>query len=276
MAQDGMFGAISSGAASGAGMGATIGSIIPGVGTAVGAVGGAIIGGVGAGIKQNKANNAQDIPLVDPIERARLASLEQLRKSVSSGTDALTQQGISQQQNIGRSAQGAISKSTGGDVGSTVDALLRSQKSTQGGVNQLVAANQNRLPYFDNAVSQMGSRISQRKLELGLLDRSQAVAENAQARTDNNINSQALLATQGGTQTIPEGLSQVGEQLSTMITNKRNAVNPMELNTVQQIPNIPAPEIAPLSPTPSTYMPVNSLPTKSLQSFQPQIVPFGG
>jgi len=242
-----MLGSILSGATSGAGKGASVGSVIPGVGTAAGAIGGAIIGGVSSGMKQNQANNSQNIPLVDPLERARLASLEQIRKSISSGTDAMSKAGIQQQQNIGRSAQNAINKSTGGDVGSTVDALLKSQKSTQLGVNQLLAGNQNRLPYFDNAVSQMSSKIAQRKLELGLLNRSQILAENAQSRTDNNVSANALLATQGGTQTIAEGVGQVIPQLKDLITpNSNTDMANLSLPTkpAQQIQNIPAPTLA--------------------------------
>lgn len=216
---DGMFGAVASGAASGAGQGASVGSLIPGVGTAVGAGVGAIAGGIGSAVKQNKATQAQQIPLVDPLERARLASLEQTRKNVAGGTDVLTQQGIQQQQNIGKAAQTALSRSTGGDVGQTMNALLQSQKATQGGINQAVAGAQNRIPYLDSAQGNLLSRISDRKVQLQRLKRDQLTAENAQARTDANINTQALLATQGGLQTIPEGVAQAGQQLGALDTS---------------------------------------------------------
>lgn len=225
MAQDGMFGAIASGAASGAGTGAAVGSALPGYGTAIGAAVGAVAGGIGAGVKQKKANEAQGIPVVDPAERARMAALEQTSKSLSSGSDVATKQGILQQKNIGRAAQNAISRSTGGDVGSTIDALLKSQKATQSGVNQAVAQSANRLPYFDNAASQLRTRMSQRRLELDLLNRSQKVAENAQARTDANVNAQALLATQGGTQTIPEGFGQVSKEFQGFGANKQPVIS---------------------------------------------------
>jgi len=222
MAGDGMFGAIASGAGSGAGMGASVGSVIPGLGTAVGAAGGAIIGGVAAGIKNKKATDSQQIPLVDPLERARLAQLEQSRKNIMSGTDTLTQQSISQQQNIGKAAQTALSRVTGGDVGGTMDALLKSQKATQGGVNQAIGQSQTRLPYFDSAQGGLMSKISARKLQLQRLMRDQATAENAQARTDANVNSQALLATQGGIQTIPEGFGQLSDKIGGFLSGSGN------------------------------------------------------
>jgi hypothetical protein len=207
---DGMFGAVAGGAGSGAGMGASIGGLLApltgGLSVPVGAAVGAVAGGISGGVKQNKANEAQQIPLVDPLERARLAELAQMRKNISSGTDTLTQQGIQQQRNIGKAAQTALSRNTGGDVGQTMNALLQSQKATQGGVNQTIAQTQNRIPYFDSAQGSLMGRISDRKLQLARLFRDQKVAENAQARTDNNVNTQSLLATEGGTQTIPEGL----------------------------------------------------------------------
>lgn len=220
---DGMFGSIASGAASGAGMGAQLGSIVPGIGTAAGAIGGALIGGISAGQKQKASNQAQMIPMVDPMERARLAELNQTRRSISAGSDVLTQQNIQQQRNIGKAAQNAIARSTGGDVGSTIDALLKSQKATQGGINQSIAQSANRLPYFDSAAGNLTSRIAQRKLELSRLRRDQRVAEAAQGRTDANINTQALLATQGGTQTIPEGVQSLIPTLRGVFAGQGNA-----------------------------------------------------
>jgi|GEM_PF-5210040 len=224
MAQDGLFGAMAGGAASGAGMGASIGSAIPGVGTAIGAGIGAIAGGITSGVKQNAANKSQNIPLVDPQERVRLAQLDQISKNLSSGSDVMTKQNVLNQKNIGRAAQNAISKSTGGDVGGTIDALLRSQKATQGGINQAIAQSASRLPYFQGAADQLRTRMSQRRLELDLLKRAQATAGNAQARTENNVNSQSLLATQGGMQTIPEGIGQTLEMIKNSgLFNKQQA-----------------------------------------------------
>lgn len=202
-----------SGGISGASTGAKIGGMFGPQGAVLGTTIGAVAGAVQGGTKQKQANEAQDIPIVDPAERARLAALEQTRKNIASGSDVMTQQGIKQQQNIGKAAQNALARTTGGDVGGTMDALLKSQKATQGGVNQTIAQAQNRLPYFDSAQGGLTSRIAQRKLELGLLNRSQKTAESAQARTDNNISSQALMATEGGLQTMPQVIGQAGQWL---------------------------------------------------------------
>jgi len=233
MAGDGYLGAAGAGAASGAGMGATLGSLVPGPGTAIGTAAGALIGGIGGALKQKKANESNEIPEVDPMERERLARIQQISKNLSAGTDGLTQQNISQQKNVGRAAQNAISKVTGGDVGGTLDALLRTQRGTQSGVNQAVAQAAQRMPYFDSAAGSLASRIAQRRLELGLLNRSQYTAENAQARTDSNVNSQALLATQGGTETIPQGAATTMDMVAQMIKRSQENRNAASQNSVQ-------------------------------------------
>jgi len=222
MANGDLFGSIASGAASGAGTGSMVGSIIPGVGTAAGAAGGALIGGISGALKEKSAKDSQDIPVMDPMERARLSELSQVSKNLSSGTDTLTQRNIAEQKNIGKAAQTALARNTGGDVGGTLDALLKSQKATQGGVNQSIAQTSQRIPYFDSAKGALTSRIGQRKLELDLLDRSQRTAEAAQARTDANVNANTLLATQGGTQTIPEGVAGLVTQMRDRFRSNQN------------------------------------------------------
>jgi hypothetical protein len=189
------------GALGGASTGAKLGGMLGPQGAAIGAGVGALAGGISAGTKQKKATDSQNIPIVDPMERQRLAELELQRKNLLAGTDAITQNAISEAKNLGSATNNAIIKNTGGDVSSTMDALLRAQKGTQQEVNQAVMEGRQRLPYFDSAAGNLNSRIAQRKLELGLLKRSQATAENAQAQTDNNVNAQALLATEGGIMT---------------------------------------------------------------------------
>jgi hypothetical protein len=193
-----IFGATSKGALSGAGMGATLGSnpalmaSTGGLSAPIGMAAGALLGGATAGMKQSKANKAQEIPMVDPMESARLAQLEQQRKSLMSGTDAVTQQNISDINNQASASMNAITKSTGGDVAGTVDALLKSQKSAQNAINQSVAGASQRLPYFDTAGAQLLDKIADRRLQLERLRRGQALAENAQARKESNLSGNAI------------------------------------------------------------------------------------
>jgi hypothetical protein len=178
-----------------------------GLSAPIGAAAGAIIGGVGSAVKQDKANKAQEVPLVDPLEMRRLARLEQTRKNILTGSDPVTRNRIDQARNQGAAVRGAISRNTGGDVSSTIDALLKSQKNTQASINQGVSAGQQRLPYFDNAAGVLTNKIANRKLQLGLLDRSQKMAENAQSRKEANLNANAFLGTDGGTQTFEQALA---------------------------------------------------------------------
>jgi hypothetical protein len=239
-----------SGALSGAGKGAQLGSIIPGVGTAAGAAGGALLGGITSMIGQNKANKAQEVPFADPMDIKRRAELEQVRKSLMVGTDPGTQLGIQSAQAIARGVQNPIVRSTGGDVSATMDALLKTQKNAQGAANQAIAEGRQSIPFFETAYGNLASTINQRKLELALLNRSQATAENAQARTDQNVNANALLATQGGTQTIPEAVnslnipqwlqSRFGQSAptSSQVGVSANTSIPTEMNMGQQVPLI--------------------------------------
>ena len=208
MAQDlDMFLASGKGALSGAGAGAQLGSMAGPQGAVIGAGLGAIVGGVGAGMKQNKANQAQQIPFADPLMTKRLAEIEQTRKNIMTASDPLSQRRLDEAKNVGASIQGAISRNTGGDVQSTIDALLKAQKNTQSAINQGIAETSTRLPYFDNASTILADKIAQRKADLQFMAQQQAMAENAQARKEANLNANAILGTQGGTQTIPESLT---------------------------------------------------------------------
>lgn len=196
------------GAGTGAALGGTLGSVVPGIGNAVGVVVGgtvgALAGGLSAGAKQNKANKAQQIPLVDPMEQERLSKLEQQRKSLMAGTDAITQNNIDQINKGTASVQNAITKNTGGDVSATLNGLLSAQKNAQTNINNAVAQGAQRLPYFDSASGNLLSRIAQRRLELQLLKRGQDLVDNETSQKSNNINANAFVATQGGTTSLAD------------------------------------------------------------------------
>lgn len=201
-----------SGAFGGAAQGAKLGSAIaPGVGTAIGAGAGALLGGITGANKKKKANEASDISRIDPNEQARMAELNQITKNLSIGADTLTQNRLNELQKVGAQTQGAISKISGGDVGSTVQGMLQAQRNTQTGVNTALA-DRGQLPYFQNLAQQLQTRMSQRKLELDLLKRSQAMAETAQGQTDSNLNANAYASTLmgGDVNAIKQGLADAG------------------------------------------------------------------
>lgn len=188
-----------SGASIGSKIGGLVGTVapIPG-GAAFGKVAGAAIGGLagatGGLIKQKRAEDSQRIGMADPLEQSRMAELRQISKNISSGTDALTQNKISELQKMGAQTQGAIAKVSGGDVGATVQGMLQAQRNTQTGVNQALT-DRGQLPYYQNMAQQLATRMSDRRLQLGLLDRAQQTAEYAQARKNANLNMMGALAT---------------------------------------------------------------------------------
>lgn len=200
----GLSGAVS-GAGTGSKIGGLIGSAIPGGGV-IGSVAGGVIGGTAGmigGLKsQKRAEDAQDIALKDPLEQKRLAELNQISKNISSGTDALTQNKISELARLGSQTQNAVSKVSGGDVGATMQGLLQAQRNTQTGVNDALT-NRAQLPYFQGLAGQLSANLSQRALELGLLNRGQKTAEYAQGAKENNLNKMGMLAT-GNTQKIQD------------------------------------------------------------------------
>jgi hypothetical protein len=189
------------GALSGGGTGLAIGSnpallaATGGLSAPIGAGVGALLGGGIALNKNKKANESQGIPMIDPMEAKRLAELEIARKNLNAGTDPLTQNMIQQNQRLNSSTQNSIARNTGGNSSATIDGLLRAQGNSQRGINEINAQTQQRIPYFDNAESSLLSRVADRKLRLQLLQRAQKTAENAQAQTDNNVSSNAILST---------------------------------------------------------------------------------
>ena len=198
---NGNFQAAGSGAVSGASKGLTLGSnpalmgATSGLSAPIGAALGATIGGITAAQKNKRANQAQNIPMVDPMELQRLAQLELERKNIVAGTDPMTQNMLQQNAVLNRATQSGIAKNTGGNSSATIDGFLRAQGNSQRGINEINANAQQRIPYFDNAQASLLSRVADRKLELQLLKRAQLTAENAQARTDNNVSSNASIST---------------------------------------------------------------------------------
>ena len=186
------------GKAIGGTVGAIGGSFIPGVGTAVGGAIGQGVGGLIDAASSRRKSEQATPGLEDPLEVERLEELRQASRSVSAGTDFATQNRIQEIQNLTSSTQGAVSRNTGGDTGGTISGLLRSQQQGQRGINQAITESQSRLPFFQNLIQTLGTRVSQRKLELGLLDRAQNLGQAAQSEKDAFANLNAALSLEGG------------------------------------------------------------------------------
>ena len=197
---DSVLGGIGGGAAKGASLGATLGSIVPGVGNVVGAVGGAVIGGVAGGMKSKKAKDtvegakAGTPGFQDPTQVQRLAEIDQIAKNIQAGTDSATQTGLGQIQGQTAQTQNRLARVTGGNIGATVDALLKAQRAGVDASNQAIAQGQQRLPFFKGLGQDLANSIEKRAFDLGMLNRGQSLAEGAQAQKENVINRNAAVA----------------------------------------------------------------------------------
>jgi len=165
-------------------LGATIGGALgTGAGAAIGGpIGASIGGGLGSavgGAIDLAGQKTPDVARVDPSQIARLREIQQTKKEIEAGTDPLTRQRVSDIRRTGETTKAQLAKFTGGDVGGTISAMLRAQRNIGRGQNQAFTESQKRLPFFENIQSQLGNRISQRKLELDVNAQDTARAERA-------------------------------------------------------------------------------------------------
>jgi len=178
-------------------LGGVVGSAIaPGVGTQIGAGLGGIVGG--AIESKNAGKNTPQVPMEDPAQTARLREIDATRRQISEGRDPLTLQRISDIKNIGETTKGQLGKFTGGDVGGTISAMLRAQRNTGQGINQAYTESQQRIPHFMDLAGQLGNRIEQRKLELGIYERDRAFAQQAHAQQNMQNAISGTIASLGG------------------------------------------------------------------------------
>lgn len=143
-------------------------------------------------ISANKAKRKADslMPgLVDPRQAAFLAELNQKRKALDTGADFGV--GMNQINGTQASANDAITKSTGGDVGATIQGLLSSERTADDGKNNIIAQGQGQQMQYNSMFNDLNNKISARSMQLQLLKSQQARAEWAQKKQSANQNFQA-------------------------------------------------------------------------------------
>jgi len=155
--------------------------------------------GAGLSLLGGGKGRQRDVADIDPNQAARLREIDRTRKQISTGTDALTQTGIQEIRKAGETTKGQLAKFSGGDVGGTIASFLRAQRNTNKGVNERFSQGQARIPFFENLSTQLGNRMSQRKLELDVHRADQDAAERAQAQTTANLNESGRQAFEGDT-----------------------------------------------------------------------------
>jgi len=208
------------------GIGSTIGGlaggalgnmILPGVGGAIGTSLGSAIGGsigkngaqgeksspqanlsIATGLLQNiQANKLKGqaesyLPAyADPNQTAYLTELQQKRRSIDTGADFAAGMQAIDTTNAGTNE--ALVRSTGGDVGGAVQALLQSQGVANQGKNQVLAQGQQQQMQYNQVYGNLLSRIEDRKLQLQMYRSQQARAEWAKKQQQANQNMMAGL-----------------------------------------------------------------------------------
>jgi hypothetical protein len=167
-------------------------------GQAVGAATGAVqlIGAKAAKKRAMEATPEQ----VDPQQSAFLAELQQKKNALnvgseySSSIDAINDK-MSQSQDV-------LAGNSGGDTASTVAALLKAQQVGNQGEGQVLAQGQQMEGMYNGLYGDLLNKVVQRKLELGLLDRAQNMAEWARKKQSGSANflagAQSFLDWKGG------------------------------------------------------------------------------
>ena len=258
------------------GIGSTIGGVaggalgnmlFPGIGGAIGSSLGSAIGGSigkngsqgeskgsgspqaglssGVGILQNlqamKLKRQADSAMpgfVDPNQSAFLAELQQKRRSIDTGADFAAGMNTIDSTNAGTNE--AIVRSTGGDVGGTIQALLQSQGMANQAKNNVLAQGQQQQMQYNQMYGSLLNRIEDRKLQLQMYRTQQARAEQMKKQQQANQNMMAGLArasqqgtgTQESPRTEPVGLerersgSTLGNPLDLSVLNSDvNSIN---------------------------------------------------
>lgn len=147
-------GGISTALGAGPGVGAKLGSTVGGLGT--------MFSGLGTRKKAERMRPGE----VDPSQMSRLEEAKRKLRSIETGTDATTQQALSETKKMTEATKSDISKVTGGNIGSTVDALLKSQRLGGRAANQVFAQAGARTSGFESLIERLANRVEDRKREI--------------------------------------------------------------------------------------------------------------
>lgn len=174
MATLGKFGSMMGGASS-----------APGAGSSVTGKAQGIMQMIQAARAKTKADSAMP-GLIDPDQAAFLAELGQKKKAIDTGADFSA--GMSAVDQTTAQTDDAIIKSTGGDVGGTIQGLLQSEKVAGKNKNDVFAKGQESQKYYTGAYGDLLNKISARKMQLQLYKSQQNCAEWAQLKQDGMAN----------------------------------------------------------------------------------------
>lgn len=176
---------------------------MPGISDLLGAAGGgaSLVGpalSLGTSVVQNlsaakKKKEADSLMpgTVDPRQAAFLAELNQKRKSIDTGADFGA--GMNALNATNASTNEAITRATGGDVGSTIQGLLGGQRAAGDSANNVLAQGQQQQMQYNTMFNSLNNKIADRAMQIQMQRSQQARAEWAQKKQSANQNFQAGL-----------------------------------------------------------------------------------
>jgi uncharacterized protein YgfB (UPF0149 family) len=150
------------------------------------------IGQMLSGLQSKKQAQGLYPSYEDPRQLALLSEINQKRKSLETGADFAEAVDLANQAQA--ATQAGIIKSTGGDVGGTIQGLLQSERNTQGARNQAYATGAAEQRANTQLYNALLDQISARKLQLQMQRSQQKMAEWAQSMKEGRQNFLAGLA----------------------------------------------------------------------------------
>lgn len=146
------------------------------------------------GIKAKKLKDKADAAmpeLVDPGQAAFLSELQAKRRSIDTGADFAAGMQAIDSTNAG--TNDALVRSAGGDAGGTIQALLQSERVAGDSKNNVLAQGQQQQMQYNSMYGNLLNDMSQRRLELQLMQSQQARAEWAKMQSNAAKNFQGFL-----------------------------------------------------------------------------------
>lgn len=134
----------------------------------------------------------------DPNQVQRLEDAKRKLRQLETGTDATTQANIQEAEQLTAGTQSNLAKITGGNIGGTVDAMLKAQRVGGRNINRAIGEAGQRALGFQGLVERMAQQISQRRLDLQQFRSVQKRAEAAQLRKEGMGNVMGGMATSAG------------------------------------------------------------------------------
>lgn len=192
--------AVGGGAAAGGGglLSGLLGGKAPSIASGVLGIGQQIAGA----IKETQAER-QLPPAEDPEMRAFLQDIQRRRKQLQTGAALEPQAAEIRKQQA--QTQRNVARLSGGAGGAAIQGLVRAQRASQVGLGEAAAKSAQQEAFLTQLAGTTIRDIAQRRLELQLLQRSQALAESAQLKGTGMAN---ILASAG--MQIPVGQPQGG------------------------------------------------------------------